>query len=52
MRIFALTQIGVNKDENEDRIIVGKTILTNGIFQCDNFSGVFAIADGVGGNNA
>ena len=52
MRIVALTQKGVNKDENEDRIIVGKTILAGGAFRCDNFTGVIAVADGVGGHKA
>jgi len=52
MNIYALTQKGIHKEENEDRVIIGKTILTNGIFQCVNYMGVLAIADGVGGNNA
>lgn len=52
MRIVALTQKGPNKKENEDRIIVGKTILDDG-FLCSNVDeGIIAIADGVGGNNA
>jgi protein phosphatase len=47
-----MTQKGVGKAENEDRIVVGKTILANGIFQYCGFEGLIAIADGVGGNNA
>jgi len=52
LKITAITQVGINKFENEDRVIVGKTILTNGVFWCDNFNGIVAVADGVGGNNA
>ncbi len=52
MRIVAMTGAGVNKTENEDRIIIGKTILTNGVLECENANGFIAIADGVGGNNA
>lgn len=52
MHIYALTQTGVSKIENEDRVIIGKTILTNGVFEHDDFNGFVGIADGVGGNNA
>jgi len=52
MQVFAMTQKGTLSKENEDRIIIGKTILSNGFFRCDNHSGVVAVADGVGGNNA
>ena len=52
MKVIAVTQQGLNKAENEDRIIVGKTILACGIFQAELPTGVVAVADGVGGNNA
>lgn len=47
-----MTQKGKLKCENEDRIIINKSILSSGAF-CDRVEkGVFAVADGVGGNNA
>lgn len=52
MNIIAITQKGLNKAENEDRIIIGKNIIADGSFQTQNFSGVIGVADGVGGNNA
>jgi len=52
MKLFAKTTKGPQKIENEDRIIVNKTILTDGILIADFMDGVIAIADGVGGNNA
>lgn len=52
MKVIAVTQHGPNKAENEDRIIVGKTILSSGILQTELKSGILAVADGVGGNNA
>ena len=52
MKIYAATKKGSEHAENEDRIIVGKTILSGGIFECDIESGTVAIADGVGGQNA
>ena len=52
MIVIAVTQHGPNKVENEDRIIVGKTILSSGILQAELTSGILAVADGVGGNNA
>ena len=52
MNIYAATQKGTGKVENEDRIIVGKTIISSGFFQTDENCSVIAIADGVGGNNA
>lgn len=52
MNIIAVTQKGVNKIENEDRIIIGKSIVASGTF-CSYFdSGIIAVADGVGGHNA
>ena len=52
MKIIAITQKGPSKTENEDRIIVGKNIIAEGIFQTQLPNGIVAVADGVGGNNA
>ncbi len=52
MKVIAVTQKGTNKQENEDRIIAGKSVIADGIFQTDISNGIIAIADGVGGNNA
>ena len=52
LKIAALTQKGTDKKENEDRIIIGKTILVNGIYSYNGDVNIIAIADGVGGNNA
>ena len=52
MNIIAITQKGANKDENEDRIVIGKNIIAEGIFQTQLKNGIIAVADGVGGNNA
>lgn len=52
MNIIAITQKGPNKAENEDRLIVGKSIIADGIFQTQLVNGMIAVADGVGGNNA
>ena len=52
MKIYAATLKGSEHYENEDRIIVGKTILSMGSFEAEMDSGLLAIADGVGGQNA
>lgn len=52
MNIVAITQKGPNKAENEDRIIVGKSLIADGVFQTQLVDGIVAVADGVGGNNA
>lgn len=52
MKIIAISRKGINKIENEDRIVVGKTILAEGVLSSEIERGVLAIADGVGGNNA
>ena len=52
MIIYAYTQKGTNKAENEDRIVVGKSIIAEGEFVCEMGEGFVAVADGVGGNNA
>jgi len=52
MNLIAVTKKGLNKVENEDRVIVGKSIIADGIFQTQLSEGIIAIADGVGGGNA
>lgn len=52
MNIIAITQKSPSKAENEDRIILGKNIIAEGIFQAQLVNGIVAVADGVGGNNA
>jgi len=59
MEICAVTQKGKNKAENEDRVLINKSILSDGCFSISgydmkNMSGItaIAIADGVGGNKA
>ncbi len=51
MRVYAVTERG-RKIENEDRVIVGKAVISRGEL-CEDFdSGILAVADGVGGNDA
>lgn len=52
MKIIAITRKGIDKIENEDRIVVGKSILAGGTLSSEMESGILAIADGVGGNHA
>lgn len=52
MNVIAVTQKGPQKIENEDRVVVNKTILSSGVLQTDFTGGTLAVADGVGGNNA
>lgn len=52
MNVIAVTQKGLNKTENEDRIIIGKTIVANGTLFSEITDGIIAVADGVGGQNA
>lgn len=52
MNIIAITQKGLNKAENEDRIIIGKSIVADGLFRTENTPEIIAVADGVGGNCA
>lgn len=52
MKIIAVTQKGINKAENEDRIVVGKSILAGGTLVAEIENGILAVADGVGGRNA
>ena len=52
MKIYAMTEKGEH-NENEDRILINDTILSDGNFEteCDSELKI-CIADGVGGNNA
>lgn len=50
MKIYAITKKGLCKSENEDRILVNKQVLGTGSLEIDVQTGIFAIADGVGGN--
>lgn len=52
MKIIAITQKGTNKAENEDRIVIGKSVLAGGTVFAEMDNGILAIADGVGGQNA
>lgn len=52
MKIIAITKKGISKTENEDRIVVGKTVLSEGVLSEEMESGLLAVADGVGGRNA
>lgn len=52
MKIYAASDKGIGKVESEDRIIIGKSIISSGVFYTEFETGILAIADGVGGNNA
>lgn len=52
MKIYAATQKGVQKAQNEDRVVLNQNILSVGIYECECTEGFVAVADGVGGNNA
>ena len=52
MKIIAITQKGLNKSENEDRVVAGKSIIASGTFLAEVEDGIIAVADGVGGHNA
>lgn len=52
MNITAITRKGSCKAENEDRVVIGKNLLAEGNIQAAFSSGIVAVADGVGGNNA
>jgi len=52
MHIYAYSEKGIGKAENEDRIVIGHTVLSNGFLETEYSEGPIAIADGVGGNNA
>ncbi len=52
MKFYASSQIGIGKTENEDRMILGNSVIAGGSFVTTVAKGIVAIADGVGGNNA
>lgn len=52
MKVIAVTHKGLRKQANEDRIVIGETILSDGVFEGDLTEGVLAVADGVGGHKA
>lgn len=52
MKFYASSQIGIRKAENEDRMILGRSVIAGGSIVTDIESGIVAVADGVGGNNA
>lgn len=52
MNVVAVTQKGFKKEENEDRILIGKSVIASGAFQTKEPVKLVAIADGVGGNQA
>lgn len=52
MKIYAATQKGLQKKENEDRVVINHTILSFGKFYGELEQGILAVADGVGGNLA
>lgn len=52
MKIYAATQKGVQKAQNEDRIVLNNEIIVAGTYEDKCAEGFVAIADGVGGNNA
>ncbi len=45
-----MTLKGVNKIENEDRILVHQNLISNDSYELETEKGIFAVADGVGGN--
>lgn len=52
MKIYAMTEKGEH-NENEDRILIGDNIISDGFFETENNGKItICIADGVGGNNA
>ena len=52
MKFYACSQTGIGKLKNEDRMIIGQSVIAGGSFETDIETGIVAIADGVGGNNA
>lgn len=52
MKFYASSQIGIGKRENEDRMILGQSVIAGGSFVTNIESGIIAVADGVGGNKA
>ena len=52
MKIYAATQKGVQKTQNEDRIALNHEVMAAGTYEYECTEGFVAIADGVGGNKA
>lgn len=52
MKIYAITKKGDSECENEDRILISGSIISEGYYEFTAENAVIAIADGVGGNNA
>lgn len=52
MKFYACSKIGIGKTKNEDRMIIGQSVIAGGSFETEIERGIVAIADGVGGNNA
>lgn len=54
MRIFGLTRHGPGKEQNEDRLLIGRSLLAEGYYEGELPPDClpFAIADGVGGRRA
>lgn len=52
MKIYAATQKGVQKTQNEDRIALNHEVMAAGTHEYECTEGFVAIADGVGGNKA
>ena len=52
MKIYAATQKGVQKTQNEDRIALNHEVMAAGTYEYECTEGFVAIADGVGGNRA
>lgn len=52
MKVIALTQKGISKQENEDCVVIGRNVVTGGTLFSEIEDGVLAVADGVGGNIA
>ena len=48
MKVYAATQNGIHKNRNEDRVLIGSTILAAGEYSLEMPSGIVAVADGVG----
>ena len=51
MKVYAHTKKGKEKEENQDRIVVGYNILASGTYSTFLDRGIVAVADGVGGNS-
>ena len=52
MKIYAATQNGIQKTQNEDRIALNHEVMAASTYEYECIEGFVAIADGVGGNNA